>query len=85
MFSAKTFDISMQNLVDMTIVQACKQLPHVTLEQGISSGIKPWHIQSKALPVTWIGGYTLICGTVNRIPGRSASPVRSWSIYSKTM
>jgi hypothetical protein len=27
--------------------------------------------------VTWIGGYTLICGTVNRIPGLSASPVRS--------
>jgi hypothetical protein len=41
MCAAKTFDISMQNLVDMTIVQACKQLPHVTLEQGISSGIKP--------------------------------------------
>jgi hypothetical protein len=37
MFAAKTFDISMQNLVDMTIVQACKQLPHVTLEQDHAS------------------------------------------------
>lgn len=29
--------------------------------------------------------FTLIWGIVNLIPGRSARPVKSWSMYSKTM
>lgn len=28
-----TFDISMQHLIDMAVVQACEQLLHVALEQ----------------------------------------------------
>lgn len=55
MCTAGTFNISMQHLIDMAIVQARKQLPHVTLEQDkvvhhmvIPSRIKPWYIQRKA-------------------------------------
>jgi hypothetical protein len=29
--------------------------------------------------------HTLIWGTVNLMPGRSARPVKSWSMYSKTI
>ena len=55
MCAANTFNISMQHLIDMAIVQARKQLPHVTLEQDktthhmiIPSSIKPQHIKGKA-------------------------------------